>query len=287
MPPHGGGKSPALPSFARILLATDFSAHSDAAVSFARLLADYYDSKIFVAHVLPTEAPDSEPALPDEDAQAQMQNFLSENLLRRAPAAVILQRGAVSEVLAHIIEERKIDLAVLGTHGRTGVGKLMLGSVAQRIFGAASCPVLTVGRRARSSGKLSTILFPTNFSKESLQALPYALSLAKVAKAELLLLHAVQPGTAGPHPPADMRGYHEHLSALIPAKAKSWCHFDTLAIAGEPAEVLLTSAAERNADLIVMSARRIEGPLYTLQVPLSTAYQVVARAVCPVLRVRT
>ena len=87
-----------------------------------------------------------------------------------------------------------------GTHGRSGIGKLLLGSVAETIFRHAGCPVLTVGPAVsgepRSIVELHEILFATDFSESSLAALPYAISLAQQDRARLYLLHVLQQSTA-------------------------------------------------------------------------------------------
>ncbi len=279
-----------LPSFRRILLTTDFSTCSEGAVPFVRLLAEYYRASLLVAHVVPAaeeSAPGEAMDESDDQARERMQGFLGNNALPPTTDTVV-ERGGVADLLSSIIESNHIDLAVVGTHGRHGVGKLMLGSVAERIFQNATCPVLTVGRKARKSwgadNKLSRIVYATSFSDAALQALPYALSLVKASGAELSLVHAVEPSTAGG---ADyMSTLHERLHLLIPPDARSWCKYDTFVIGGDPAEVILNLAADQNADFIVMSGHRVEGPLYTLQVPMTPAYRVVSRAHCPVLRVR-
>ena len=101
--------------------------------------------------------------------------------------------------ISKITGEEKIDLVVIGTHGRTGVGKFLMGSVAEKIFRHTPGRLLTVGpglRRARERADMHTILFPTDFRAES-AALPYAISLAQTQNARLYLLHiGREPGQA-------------------------------------------------------------------------------------------
>src|SRR5208282_2705748 len=286
----------ALPSFKRILLATDFSVRSAAAVPFARLIAEYYGAVIVVFHVITAEEPagagTQTQAELDEArdlAESQVRKFVAENPLGQVPYETVVGRGPVGEVFAPLVEEKHIDLTVLGTHGWSGVGKLLLGSVAQRIFSQAPCPVLSISPRARglgeANGRRARILFATGFSPSSLKALPYALSLAKVSHAELLLLHA--PEAAAADSAQIVQGYHEHLNALIPAQERSWCRYDTLVTAGDPDRMILDAAERNSVDFIVLGGHPLEGPLSSFQVPLSTSYRVVAHAPCPVLRVRS
>lgn len=286
-----------LPSFKRVLLATDFSVYSAAAVPFAALIAGYYDAAITVAHVIPT-GPEAEAEAESErgeevrePAESRMQQFLSENPLGEAPVETMVTSGRVSDVLADAVEQKGIDVIVLGTHGRRGLGKLMMGSVAEQIFQIAPCPVLSVGRRARKSwgpeGKLSKILYATDLSAVSLNALPYALSLAKVSDAELILLHVQESSPGGMPEQEESLSLHARLNTLIPAHARTWCRYDTFVMPGDPAEVILRVGQQQSADLIVIGGHRVEGRLYSVRVPMTTAYRVVSRADWPVLRVRS
>lgn len=277
-----------LPSFTRILLVTDFSDCSQAAVPFARGMAERYAARVVVAHIITGAGATAEgKARPAQDAVtaagAEMQSFLARNILGEVPVETVIEHGPVAEVLATVIQEKAIDLVVVGTHGRSGVGKLLLGSVAQRIFNVAPCPVLSVspraGRAAGAEQRFAKVLYPSDFSEDSLKALPYALSLAKRDDSALVLLHAASE----PPLPVVLQEYYRRLNALVPPEARVWCRSDALVSVGDPAQAIVQAAWEQNADLIVISAHRAEG---TFNVPLTTAYQVVAHAPCPVLRVR-
>jgi nucleotide-binding universal stress UspA family protein len=101
--------------------------------------------------------------------------------------------------LAKAIQEKKIDLIVMGTRGRSGVGKFLLGSSAEEVFRQAPCPVLTVGPHspAKAPHEFTRIVFATDFSPESVAALPYAVSLAQECQAHLTLLHVVAEPKGG------------------------------------------------------------------------------------------
>jgi len=277
-----------LPSFTRILLVTDFSECSEAAVPFARRMAERYAASVVVAYIITGAGASAEgTARPAQDvvtaAGAEMQSFLGRNTLDEVRVETVIEHGPVAEVLATVIQQKAIDLVVVGTHGRSGVGKLLLGSVAQRIFNVAPCPVLSVSPRARralgAEQKFAKILYPSDFSENSLKALPYALSLAKRDDSALLLLHAASE----PFRPEVLQEYYRRLNALVPPEARTWCRSDVLVSVGDPAQAIPQAAWEQNADLIAISAHRAAG---TFNVPLTTAYQVVAHAPCPVLRVR-
>jgi len=294
MPEAAGSKemtADTLPAFSRILLVTDFSPWSEAAVPFARLLAESYRASITIAHVMlrdidfgPNEAVIGTQEEIAELAETQMRKFLAKNSLSESD--FVLTSGPFGDAIAAAIEQKAIDLVVAGTHGRSGVGKLLLGSIAQRVFNAAPCPVLTVSPRARRSGGVEgrrKILYATNLSEASLKALPYALSLAKTMAAELLLVHVLESSEL-----IGQQGrINEDLSELLPLEARGWCRFNNLVLTGDPASEIVRVAAEYGVDFIVIGAEPVPGgPLDRINVPLTTAYQIVAHADCPVLRVR-
>lgn len=280
-----------LPAFSRILLVTDFSPWSEAAVPFARLLAESYRASITIAHVIlrdidfaPNEAVIGTQEEIAELAETLMRRFLAKNSLSESD--FVIASGPFGDAIATAIKQKEIDLVVAGTHGRSGVGKLLLGSIAQRIFNAAPCPVLTVSPRARRSGGAEgkrKILYATDLSDASLKARPYALSLAKAMDAELLLVHVLESSELI----AQQGRINEDLSEMLPPEARGWCRFNKLVLTGDPASEIVRVAAEYGVDFIVIGAERVPGgPLDRINVPLTTAYQIVAHADCPVLRVR-
>ncbi|HMK20706.1 MAG TPA: universal stress protein, partial [Terriglobales bacterium] len=127
-----------------MLVATDFSSVSKQAVLYATAIARRHRSKLYVANVVTSR---TERALM-EAWRAGQQEIMEQLLADRLDGIqdeLIVRPGDIWEVLSGLIDERKIDLVVVGTRGRTGVRKLILGSVAESIFRRASCPVLTVG----------------------------------------------------------------------------------------------------------------------------------------------
>lgn len=279
-----------LPSLARILLVTDFSPCSEIAVPVARLLAQSYGGTVTAAHVIlrdqdlgPNEAVIGTPEEIAAIAEDEMATFLTRNSL--AGAESIITSGPFEEAIATLVAEKQIHAVVVGTHGRTGVGKLLLGSVAQRVFNSAPCPVVTVSTKTVASSwigtKLNKILYATDLSDVSRSALPYALSLAKANEAELLLAYA-------PEASVQEASLDQDLAELIASAARSWCRVAQVSLTGDPASGILESVVSNAVDLIVIGAERLSaGPLYRFNVPLTAAYQIVANAPCPVLRVRS
>lgn len=287
-------------SFRNVLFLTDFSEPSEAALPFAISIACAYGSKTFVLHVLQPDAllystpPTAELAqqLQEETAKAGMQRLDAQ--LAGLPHEAILEWGAgIWPSVERAIKSSAIDLIVVGTHGRTGVEKLLLGSVAEEVFRRSPVPVLTVGPSclnwAHGGGRFHNVLFTTDFSPHSLAALPYALSLAQENQARLNLLHVLpRDGVSiSSLNQTAMAAALSRLKELVPAGTDNWCQPEVLAEIGEPASQILEVAKLRRADLIVLGVRSITEPLgAALYLGRATAHKVVANAPCPVLTVR-
>jgi nucleotide-binding universal stress UspA family protein len=278
-----------------ILFATDFSEVSRAALHFATDLARWYGGKLVVTHVVPPEPYLSVPLEPipvDLDVfwnreKQNMAEFVAAHSLEEIPHEEILQRGELWEVIADVIEKKKIDLVVAGTHGRHGLKKVMLGSSAEKIFRQAKCPVLTVGpevaRGGRTGWELKRILFATDFSDTSLHALPYALSLAEENQAALIFVN-VAPLVPYQYKDSVVAGTRKQLETLMPPEP--WCNPEFIVEFDFPAQGILKVAREREADLIVLGVSRRAAVGLTSHLPWSTASDVVSAAPCPVLTVR-
>jgi nucleotide-binding universal stress UspA family protein len=284
-----------------ILFLTDFSEPSEAALPFAIGIARAYGSKTFVLHVLRPDpllysTPESVVFVDEaqEDrAKAEMQRV--ESHLSGLPHEVIVQWG--SEIWTNVeqaLKDHAVDLIVLGTHGRTGAEKLLLGSVAEEIFRCSPVPVLTIGPMVRSGvhsgARFHNVLFATDFSSHSLVALPYALSLAQENQARLSLLHVVPENKAATTrlvSEPDTAFLLSKLDKLVPEESKLWCQSEGLIEKGDPATQLLETAKRRGADLIVLGIRNGSEHLgAATHLARATAHKIVASARCPVLTVR-
>lgn len=277
-----------------ILLATDFSDASKAAVPYAVALARWFESKITVAHVV---APEPYLAVPLEPvplqadpqwnvAHRQLDSFLPQDLAKDIVHEEILRCGELWNVLSDIVRKRAIDLIVIGTHGRQGFRKVILGSAAEKIYRQAHCPVLTVGPVAESGAsewQLKRILFPTDFSDSSLSAFPYALSLAEENNANLTLLHMI-PLIPWQYKEVLEESMRKRLAALAPADA--WCEFDFIVGFDFPVDAILNIAREKHTDLIVMGISKPATAALSTHLPWSIASHIVSLAPCPVLTVR-
>ena len=293
-------------SFKNILLATDFSSISRSALAYAASIANRYRSKIYVVHVIAPEPRMPVPVLPELDrdrlqAELAMQEFVNGDELEQIRYDTLLPRGAIWPELSELIESDEIDLLVVGTHGRAGLKKVILGSVAEELFRQARCPVLTIGPAVPElTGRgFRRILLATDFGPASLQALTYAFSLAQESQGALTLLHVLPPTptveiTPYWHVGADVverqetarRIALERLTQLIPPEKTLASDPELVVGFGPVSPEIVRIAAASHADLIVIGVNRAASVRVSVHLPWATAYAVVGHAQCPVLTVR-
>jgi len=285
-------------AFRNILFATDFSSAANSALPYAAGFARSFGANLFAMHVkepanyaLPPELWQNVQDVCDSEMQ-QLRAALGRDFPELKPEFVEGE-GSVWSALAVAVKEHKIDLIVVGTRGRTGIGKVLLGSQAEEIFRRAPCPVLTVGPRAQSEnerrGNLGSILFATDFGSASHAAAPIAVSLAEENQAKLTLLHVIENGGADhlSHPAQFLESSERQLRALVPEEAKIWCAPHFLAEPGNAIEKILEVAERTHADLIVLGVHKPEGVAGAVtHLPIATVHHIVAHAKCPVLTVR-
>ena len=291
----------AVPAKARIalkniLFATDFSPAADAAAPFATQIARSYGAKVYGVHVnalndYAAVAPEAWTVMveaSEKEAKEQIQRLNEQ--LNSVEHEVVIGQGNITETITNLIKEREIDLVVVGTRGRTKLGKALLGSVAEQILRQAPCPVLTVGPHVtmelpREPGSRE-ILYATDLAAEFPAAAPYAISLAQENQAHLILLHVIENRKTGElvSPSEVVDSKMRKLRQLVPPGAELWCQPGCCVEPGAPAERILTVAKRLHTDLIVLGARPAKG--LATHLDMGTVHKVVSQATCPVLTVR-
>ncbi|MFZ3329489.1 MAG: universal stress protein [Candidatus Acidiferrales bacterium] len=282
-----------------ILFPTDFSSAGDAAIPYATELAKRFGAKVCALHVRPPVInPMTQPATwgPLEKAakeEAEAQRKLLQKSFSQIKPEIIIEEGDFWQNFENAIEKHHTDLIVLGTHGRSGAAKFLLGSNAEEIFRRSPCAVLTVGPHSHvpppRTGEFTEILFATDFGPESASAESFAMSLAQEFQANLTLLHVIPEEKPGDLilPGEQMESSERRLHELVPAEAELWCVPQFAVEEGPVAEKILEVAKQRNADLIVLGVHRPHGfPGAATHLPIATAHKIVAHAKCPVLTVR-
>jgi nucleotide-binding universal stress UspA family protein len=286
-------------SLKNILYATDFSPAAEAALPYVKGLSKQYEAKVHAVHVrLPATYPIVGPEMMPQvieaaEEQAKFEAQELHEMLTGHPHDVSVSEGDLWPTLSDMVRQQNIDLIVIGTKGRTGWGRALLGSVAEEIFRRAPCPVLTVGphicKGTERRLEMKEILYATDFSPESLSALPYAISLAQEHQARLTILHVIGESEAGElvHPENYVESTLRQLRELVPSEAKAWCEPNFMVEQGPAAEKILEVATARGADLIVLGVRGAGGHMgATTHLFRTTAHRVVTQAECPVLTVR-
>jgi nucleotide-binding universal stress UspA family protein len=281
-----------------VLFATDFSPASEAGFAYAVMIADRYHAKLYVAHVINLEpfgliAAESTPARIEqarEQARQRMERMLGAQRLPADRYQAIVAEGTVAEVLLDILQRNHIDMAILGTHGRRAFKKLLLGSIAEELFRAAPCPVLTIGPRTASvpaSVELQHILYPLQFAPDSSEAAKYAVSLAQQYAATLTVMNVREDMPSSANKEEQLTEPVEHwIEDHVPdgSDLRNRLRFERGF--GPAAGAILGFATKAAVDLIVMSVRRLDAVVAAHLPTPDTAYDVVSRAPCPVLTIR-
>jgi len=287
----------------QILYPTDFSEPSARAFENALVLAAWYQAPLTVLHVLPAPvvAASALPYMYDpmalggslrEAVQADLSALVEPAKRVGLHAVAELRDGNPATETVSVAREIHADLIVMGTHGRTGFQRWVLGSVAETVLRRAPCPVLTVPPRAPDhpgSMFFKRILCATDFSPASEAAVRYAANLAAEADGSLFLVHVVdRPGPPEPHgnghPPDFECAAGDQLRRAVPAEARDWCEVQEIVARGKAAPEILRLAAAHEVGLIVMG---IHGrSVLDLMAFGSVTDQIVREAACPVLTVR-
>jgi nucleotide-binding universal stress UspA family protein len=279
----------------RILFPTDGSACSERAFAHAVGMALRHGAELHVLHV----------RLPAHDRDAFDVGLEPEAVLRArartlagADVPVVRAEECAAVPALGILEYAQVhaaDLIVMGTHGRTGMERLLLGSVAEEIVRLADCPVLTVRPDAdRAPGDVHRVLAPVDFSPASWLAVAYAEHLAALYGAHLDLLHVVETlpsyglvDIPAAFPPPSSEVEAATRTALLDLAREAGGPAVEVAphvVAGHPTIGVLETAKALQPDLIVLPTHGRSG---VKRVVLgSVAEQIVRRAACPVLVVR-
>jgi nucleotide-binding universal stress UspA family protein len=285
--------------FRNILYATDFSKAATHAIPYVKRIAKHYDANLVALHVRPpTVNPMTQPtSWPDEETiQKQNQGYRDQLLDTFAGirTTALVEEGDIQSSLQEAIAKNHTDLVVIGTRGRTGLGKVLMGSVAEEIFRTVTCPVLTVGPNSDASrgadGQIREILYATDLASPSPASAAYAVSLAQEFQARLILLHVIPESKPGELVSAHdvMQAAKDLLRKLVPAEAEAWCTPEFFVERGNPADRILELAHLRESGLIVLGIRSEEGvPGAATHLPIATAHKIVSHAKCPVLTVRS
>jgi nucleotide-binding universal stress UspA family protein len=246
----------------RILTPVDLSSASPVVLRWARLFAETYQARVEVMHADQLEYPPYFlPAQVQElNAEARRHRSVLDKILAEVARdnlgpnvqseITILESHPVEAILKHA-EEHHPDLIVMGSHGRSGIPRMRLGSVAENVMRQAAVPTLVVRAFADKPApqKISRVLCPVNFTEHGFRCLELSAEVAAAFGAELVVMHSVEQRYA------DLEQTREELCQWVPEAVRLNCYVTEAVRQGNPAEQILLAARERGVDLIVLGAQ--------------------------------
>lgn len=294
-----------------ILCPVDFSEFSRHALDCAVRLARWNKAHVLALHVfanwpavdvVPSLASGTVPKISLKDIDREvLQGVLREFVAPYAKEhvsvdALVAESPDVDREILAQAEANHAGLIVIGSHGRSGFQRLLLGSITEKVLRSARCPVMVVPPRATSPAApgdrpFARILCPVDFSCDAIAALSRACDLARRAGAVVTVLNVIDvPAALYEMPGFDIDLYRRdavsrsrtRLSELIPESMSRG--LDVIVSEGRPEQQILRVAAERGIDLIVMGVRGRHA--VDLAMFGSTTHRVVRGATCPVLTTR-
>ncbi|MGB8063837.1 MAG: universal stress protein [Candidatus Sulfotelmatobacter sp.] len=288
-----------------ILCPVDFSEFSVRAYHYALSLAEHYGAKVVAQHIVELSRypyADYVASTGDyaefcrtlrESGQQRLQAFLKTHSHPTIQPELVVHEGTAPDCILSYAQKHNADLIVMGTHGRRGYDRVVLGSVTNRVMRRASCPVLAICKPQQESSTeghernyvhhLRRILFCTDFSENSERALSYALSATEEYDAELTLLHVSEEIRKPSKAQAAVATATEQLDKLVSQEIRKVLKIKTAVRVGKPYQQIIAFAVERQIDTIVMGVRG-RGAV-DLAVFGSTTYRVLQLGPCPVLAV--
>jgi len=247
----------------QILCPVDLSPASNAVLSWARLIAEAFGSRVEVLHADWSEPPryftegqlsalDAEAVLRRQTLERDLQDLAQKVLGSGISFTVSVVEGHAVDVMLQRLRKRSPDLVVMGSHGRSGVARLLLGSVAENVVREAECPTLVVRGPEIPAGQrlLHRVLCPVNLTDTARECAELASGVAAALGAELRVLQAVE----GKAPHSDTT--REHLCQWVPEDVRSRCRVSEIVVKGDAAEQIILSARREKIDLIVLGAER-------------------------------
>jgi len=274
-----------------VLHATDFSPPSEVALDYAALIAGAYDARLDLLHAHRMELPPY--FTPEQNAELKHQlaaarESITEHLQALVDARVppevrtelLVADEFPTEAILETVEDRGSGMVVLGSHGRTGLSRALMGSVSEQVLREIHVPLLIT--RSPSEGEatapaaITHLLCSIDYTPHSLKAVELAASMAGKLGAQLTVLHAVE--RAG-----DEAAERDRVCSWVPGTLGATCEWQVTIKHGNPAEQIVSAALDDGADLIVVGG--LHRSFFRASVLGSTTERVVRHAHCPVLTV--
>jgi nucleotide-binding universal stress UspA family protein len=275
-----------------VLCPTDFSGMATLALKFGKMISTGFEARmlvLFADHFEPPPyfTPGQENKLiksmerSRKAATVHLARYIRENLGEETQAEALVMEDRPDQAILKTAEARNADLIVMGTHGRSGWSRFMLGSVTERILREIDRPVLTV-RFKESKGVtapvfIKKILCPVNYTEAAHFSLDHAVAMAECFRAGLTVLHVIE----SPSGEESEQAAQKTLCSWIPAEMRSRCNLREFIRRGTAAEQIIETSLSLGCDLIVIGAQRKRFSDTT--VIGTTTSRVTQHAPCPVL----
>jgi nucleotide-binding universal stress UspA family protein len=288
-----------------ILCPIDFSEFSTRAHQYVLSLAEYYQAKLVALRIVELwKYPFADYAAYEGDfanfsrapkggGEVRLREFVRKHTDNKIHPQLVVDQGNASDLILSFAQAQNMELIVMGTHGRRGFDRLVLGSVTDRVMRKASCPGLAISKpphASRAAGPdgrhvhhISRILYCTDFSANSEPALNYAISATAEYDAELTLLHVLEELPTPGQTQEAVATAARQLDKLITAEQRKAIKIKTAVRVGKPYEEIVQHTLETHADLVAMGVRgagALDAAVFG-----STTYRVIQLGPCPVLAV--
>ncbi len=258
-----------------ILLATDGSDHTRRAAEYVRTLADRFDAEV---HVLAVADAGSVSVAFDtggveqeviERLQRQCEEWAAETGAFVDAAETAVRSGTPREEILDYAADHDADLLAMGTHGRTGIRRYVIGSVTEHILRRAAAPVLTARADEKTNdGEITRVLVPTDGSDAASAAVDHAVAVAEACGAAVRVLSVVDTRALAAQSelaPSEtviesLEERSEHAVNEVAERCEeTGLSVETAVARGPPSRAICEDAAESNADLVVMGTRGRSG----------------------------
>ncbi|AXC13048.1 Universal stress protein family [Acidisarcina polymorpha] len=273
----------------RILVPIDFSDISERALDYAKGIARYYGSKIFLAHVdrpinpvAPAEGIWIDEAAEQQRVEEMLEEYGAELRSEGLRAQSISLCGTVREQIPALASNERVDLIVLGTHGRRGVERVLFGSESEAVLRNTKCPVLIVGPAAPSAGETAwhpkDIICASDLDPASTASAAYAFLLARAYKSRFTLLYVEESEKKNG---AGVEPFKKALKAFLPEAQEATGALFIETAKGSVSSAIVNLAKDQHSDLIVMGAH--DGSAAGTHFWPRVTAKVFAEAPCPVM----
>lgn len=278
--------------YQNILVPTDMSVVAAGALRYAGLLRERLQARITLLYADETWLPVDILEMPlgyylenAPETKAKLQELLrkyADSYLPPGSAQTQVVQESPARAIVHAAKEMNADLVIMGTHGRRGWRRALLGSVTETVLHEIDRPVLTVTPAALTDSKtpeIRRVICPVNFTYVARTSLHHACAMAEAFDAELVVVYVAE-GIQPPKLPEVEAAFNLWVDPAVRGRAR---YKLTIVDSGDAAESVLATAAEVDADLIVLGAQHRF--FHDATVVGTTTERITRFARCPVLTV--